>query len=406
MSFPRVGTMSTSAPDGTLDRLLAWLRPRVLLVDLLWAVLWGGLSFLFQPPFDMAGGGEAWWLALTAAVTVALVFRRTRPRVVIAVLAVVLVLHVLTLDVFTLTSLVGAGAAAYTAHAQLPATARRVTTIALALGTLWAALDYSHDVLALAWWQRWPVVLAHWVIVAFFCLLGALARKRREEVERAVERAELMAERQAQEVRLAALGERTHIAREMHDIIAHSLGVIIAQADGGRYAAAQDPDAAARSLQTIAGVGRASLAEMRQLLSVLRSDEARDLLPAPGLDDLDELAEDYRKAGLRVRLSTTGEPVDLPDTTALTVYRVVQESLANVLQHAGRTSVDAQLAWQSDRLVVTVRHPLPDQPTPDNPGGHGLVGMRERVALHDGTLTAGPVDHQWLVRAEIPVAYA
>lgn len=226
-------------------------------------------------------------------------------------------------------------------------------------------------------------MLVPWLLVAFFCLLGALARKRREEVERAVERAELMAERQAQEVRLAALGERTHIAREMHDIVAHSLGVIIAQADGGRYAAASDPDAAAKSLQTIAGVGRASLAEMRQLLSVLRSDDARDLLPAPGLDDLDELAEDYRKAGLRVRLSTTGEPVDLPDTTALTVYRVVQESLANVLKHAGRTSVDAALDWQPDRLIVTVRNPLPSQPAPDNPGGHALVGMRERVALHD-----------------------
>ncbi|MDO5681650.1 MAG: histidine kinase [Propionibacteriaceae bacterium] len=400
-------------PGASFDRLLMWARRHVVAVDVAWAVAWTGLALLFQPPFDMTPAMEAWWLALAVAMGVALTMRRTRPRLVIAALGVLMVIHLLVLDVFTMLSVIATGAAAYTAHALLGRRERRLVTAVVAMGTTWAALNYAQDIVQLAWWQRWPVVLVHWLIVAVFCLLGALARKRREELARAVERAELVAQGQAQEVRLATLGERTHIAREMHDIVAHSLGVIIAQADGGRYAAAADPAAAVRSLETIANLGRTSLAEMRELLSVLRHDDTRDFVPAPSLADLDELAEDYRKAGLRVRLTETGTPVPLPDTMALTVYRVVQESLANALKHGGRTTVDVRLTWPDGpphALVITARNPLAD-PNPGadldreaSPPGHGLVGMRERVTLHGGTLTVGPESGLWHVRAEIPLA--
>lgn len=395
--------------ETTLDRIVGWSRRHVLLVDLACAVLWTVVALLFQPSFGMTRTMDLWWLALTAGTGLALIARRTYPRLVIAVLAALMVVHLLALDVYTTTSVIATCAAAYSAYSLLDLRGRRVVTVLLVVGTTWAALNYSHDLVAVSGWQRWPVVLVHWLLVLPFCLLGALARKRRHEFRQAIERAELLSRQQAQEIRLATLGERTHIAREMHDIVAHSLGVIVAQADGGRYAATTDPAAAVQSLETIAQVGRTSLAEMRELLTVLRSDDTRDFVPAPSLADLDELAEDYRKAGLRVRLLETGDPVEVPDTMALTVYRIVQESLANALKHGGlrgRTTAEVRLAWpEGDErtLVITAKSPLPDNPPAGNPGGHGLVGMRERVAMHGGKLDAGPDSGVWRVCAKLPL---
>ncbi|MDO5500641.1 MAG: histidine kinase dimerization/phosphoacceptor domain-containing protein, partial [Propionibacteriaceae bacterium] len=237
----------TIAPASPLDGLIRWSRRHVLLVDGWWALVWTAAGLLWQPVADTTPREDALWVVLVLAIGGPLVLRRTRPRLAIGLLALTLVVHVLVLPLYTAAAAIGACAAAYTAHALLRRRERILVTVALAAGTAWAALAYPAEILDLRWFQRWPVIGVQWLVVAVFCLIGALARKRREEFTHAVERAQLIEQQQAQEVRLATLAERTHIAREMHDIVAHSLGVIIAQADGGRYAAAGDPAAAAQS---------------------------------------------------------------------------------------------------------------------------------------------------------------
>ncbi|MDO5697237.1 MAG: histidine kinase [Dermatophilus congolensis] len=394
---------------GGLDSVIGWAQRHPLVVDASWALLWAAVGLAGMPSSWITVEQEPVWLAVVAANTVAVLLRRARPRLAIGILAVACVAHVLLLDTHTVAAAIAVFAAAHTANAQLGRRDRTVVNVLLLAGTAWAAFDYSRDVVDLPASERWPVVIVQWVLVGFFALLGALSRKRREELERAVEHSRMLERQQAQEIRLATLDERAHIAREMHDIVAHSLGVIIAQADGGRYAAATDPQAAIRALETNAQVGRDSLAEMRQLLNVLRSDDTRDLAPAPNLDAIPALADDFRKAGLDVRLATTGEPQAVSGTLALTGYRVVQESLSNALKHGGGTHVKVELTWEPGRLVIDVRNRLPESAAGGarvDPAGHGLVGMRERVSTHGGTLAAGPEGGLWRVRAELPLPRA
>lgn len=388
------------------DRVIGWARGHVLLVDGLVALLWVAVALLFQPVVMLDSEDDVVWAVITVLMGVPLALRRSRPRLAVAGLGVLMVAHVLLLDLFTLTAAVATLSAAYIATDRLERRDRRWAVAAILAGTAWAALDYTREVVDLAWHERWPVVLAQWVLVGFFCLLGALARTRRVEIDRVAERTRLRERAQAQELQLAALDERTHIARELHDIVAHSLGVIIAQADGGRYAARADPAAAERALETIAGVGRGSLAEMRRLLSVLRAEEPRGVAPAPGAHDRPALLEEYRRAGLDVRLSETGSAPELTAAQALTVHRLLQEALANVLKHAGAVATRVEIDWEPGSVTLTVANPLPAggaaQPDPGD-RGHGLIGMRERVAMSGGRIEVGPVGSTWRVRASLPL---
>jgi signal transduction histidine kinase len=192
----------------------------------------------------------------------------------------------------------------------------------------------------------------------------------------------------------------------MHDIVAHSLTAMIAQADGGRYVAAANPEAAAGALTTIAETGRRALTDMRSLLAVLREDTPREFTATPGLDDLDALVRQMRGSGLDVTYTVAGQSRDLPAGTQLSVYRIVQESLTNVLKHAGpRAHADVTLEWRPEMLVVEVvddgrgAAALVEAP----PGGQGLTGVEERARLHGGRAVAGPrAGGGYRVRAELP----
>jgi len=252
-----------------------------------------------------------------------------------------------------------------------------------------------------------------WALVLFAWTLGDLTRTRRLRLQALEDRARRLEIEQQQERALAASDERSHIAREMHDIVAHSLSVIITQADGGRYAGAADPGVATETLRTIAETGRTSLQEMRRLLGVLRGgDEEPSTRPLPGLADLDELLLGFRATGLEHSFEQSGKPRrGLPAGAELTAYRVFQEGLTNVLKHAGpRASAWTVLAWQARGLHVDVlddgRGAAADPPVGGGAGtgagatrvggvatgggGNGLRGMAERVKLYDGTLKAGP----------------
>jgi len=258
--------------------------------------------------------------------------------------------------------------------------------------------------------------------------VGLLRRSRREVIDTLVDRAERLEVERDQQALIAAAAERTRIAREMHDIVAHSLSVIIAQADGGQYAAQAEPDAAVRSLATIAETGRAALTDMRQLLGVLRPPEPSraglvgpalgvadgqppggtapdDLVPQPAVADIARLVDQVRGSGLEVSVVGVGAARPLPPGTGLTVYRICQESLTNVLKHGGpvvRASV--LLQWNARSLVLEVSDDGRGAAAQSDGDGQGLVGMRERAAMLGGTLAAGPrPGGGFRVRAEIPL---
>ncbi|WP_134767887.1 histidine kinase [Nocardioides sp. 1609] len=242
--------------------------------------------------------------------------------------------------------------------------------------------------------------------------LGTLGRTRRAYVDALVERGERIRRDAEQQVALAASAERARIAREMHDVVAHGLTVMVVQADGARYAAAQDPAVATETLARISATGREALTDMRQLLGLLRAEESSGRSPLPGLDDLPTLLDDAR-AGARAGADedvVLVDPVDLvgldgpvPAAAGLTAYRVVQEALTNVHKHAG-PGVRVQVSVHVDDAIrIEVVDDGRGAAAPDG-GGHGLLGMRERVDVHGGSLETGPRPGGGFgVRATIPL---
>jgi signal transduction histidine kinase len=263
------------------------------------------------------------------------------------------------------------------------------------------------------------------VALALFCAVTALAvwaaglvrRSRRETILAWRDRAERLEIERDQQAQIATAAERARIAREMHDIVAHSLSVVIAQADGGRYAAQADPDAAGRALGTIGETGRAALADMRRLLGVLRDDggvgvldpaSPAELVPQPAAQDIERLVESMRANGLAISLVRMGTPRPLPPGAGLTAYRICQESLTNVLKHAGPDpSVTVLVQWEPAALTLEVTDDGRGAAAVSDGAGHGLVGMRERAAMFGGTVSAGPrPGGGFRVRARLPLPAA
>lgn len=276
-------------------------------------------------------------------------------------------------------------------------------------------------------------------IFTVFWFLGDSRRMRELRSEEFEERARRLEYEQEQERRLAAQDERTRIAREMHDIVAHSLSSIISQADGARYAAASartaraqqtqqaqqaeqsgqvqqqsTPDIAEQTLELIAETARDSLTQMRSLLGLLRTDEATAYAPVPTLSDVPALVEQSRRAGLPVTFTgITGTMArTLPQGAELAAYRTVQEALTNALKHSPGAATTVTIHWGEDGLQLRVHNgpvssvsPAVNQhissPVPGS--GNGLRGMSERIALYHGTLTYGlQPDGSWLVEATLP----
>jgi len=207
-------------------------------------------------------------------------------------------------------------------------------------------------------------------------------------------------------VRAAALGERARLAREIHDVIAHSVSVMVIQAAGARTVMDLEPDRAETALRSVERAGREALAEMRRLLGVLADgNDLRALAPQPGLEDLPELVASTRSAGLRASIRIEGEPVAVSPGLSLCAYRVVQEALTNTLKHAGATHAQVNVSWCADALELEVIDAGGQRSEP-SPGssGHGIAGMCERAALHGGTVEAGPAaGGGFVVQARIPL---
>ncbi|MBM9620164.1 sensor histidine kinase [Streptomyces zhihengii] len=237
-----------------------------------------------------------------------------------------------------------------------------------------------------------PFVLA-WV-------LGDSIRTRRAYFAQLEERATRLEKEREAQAKVAVAAERARIARELHDVVAHNVSVMVVQADGAAYVMDTAPDQARQALETISGTGRQALAEMRRLLGVLRTSDAPEsgeYVPQPDVEQIEDLVEQVRRAGLTVDFKVEGTPRPLPSGVELTAYRIVQEALTNTRKHGGpEAGASVRLVYFDDGLGLLVEddgrgasHELYEDGGADG-RGHGLIGMRERVGMVGGTLDAGP----------------
>ena len=237
------------------------------------------------------------------------------------------------------------------------------------------------------WFGQSAALLAFWAT-------GFMLRARREYERGLHAQAERRAQARVDEALRTVTQERMRIARELHDVVAHSMSVIAVQAGVGHHVISVHPQEAAKALAAIETTSRAALREMRALLGVLREETpqetADEFLAAPGLADLALLAERTGRAGLRVDLRFTGEPWELPPAMDLAGYRIAQEALTNVVKHAGTDQARVQIVYGRGEVEIEVTDDGVGPGAAVVTGGHGLVGMRERVALYGGEFAAGP----------------
>lgn len=368
-------------------------------------VLWVLLVVLPAPDFFIAPEPlpPAVMFVAYSALIVPLAWRRSRP---LLSAGIIIALHLMQVGIGASLQLPNVSAlfVVYALAVYAPRWAGRLGLVIGLLGALLAGVRYLNmgqpiTILGMVLFIA-ALVLATW-------FAGKTVRARRELVQELRERAERLELEREQERRIAAADERARIAREMHDIVAHSLAVIVTQADGAFYASAQSPEKARETLATIGRAARDSLADMRRLLGVLRTDEVQPVAAMPTLDDLPGLAHDLQRSGVAVSLEERGQPRGaLPQGAELAAYRVAQESLTNVLKHGGPgVRVTVELTWDQHGLLLVVtddgRGAAADLSTRGS--GQGIRGMRERVEMYGGSLAASPkVGGGFSVHAHIP----
>ena len=232
---------------------------------------------------------------------------------------------------------------------------------------------------------------------AFFTaayFFGTTVRNRRLYMEQLEERAASLERERDEEAHRAVAEERLHIAQELHDVVAHSMGVIAVQAGVGAYIIDVDKVEAKKSLEAISETSRSALAEIRRMLGVLREDEGAEYAPAPGLGELERLVQEICGAGVDTHVTYEGTRQDLPAGVDFTAYRIIQESLTNVLKHGGPTvHADVTIGYEPELLrieVVDNGRGVNGRSANGLVGGHGLMGMRERVGVYGGAFQAGP----------------
>lgn len=238
-------------------------------------------------------------------------------------------------------------------------------------------------------------------------LAGSVVRQRAEQAEAAVVRASQAEQERDSAARVAVAEERARIARELHDIVAHAVSVMVLQVGAVRHKLPDDLAEDRDALRNVEGAGRSALTEMRRLLAVMRRDGDRpELTPQPGLDRLDSLVAEIDRAGLPVDLHVDGEPFALPPGIDLSAYRIVQEGLTNALKHAGASHAEVTVRYAPDEVSIEVRDDGAGAGAATNGArGHGLIGIGERVKLYGGEMAAGPANGGgFLLSTRLPLA--
>jgi signal transduction histidine kinase len=393
---PRIGTRLEHVPvRGALswrDSYLAWIRRHPLLTD---TALVAVLFWLSRPPLTgIHGSHQAWAAALVPALLLPLVWRRRAPFPVFLIIFAAALVQWFTSP--QMTDDIALLVAFYTVAAYEPARRALIAVGMLETGGVLLVLRYVASGTMQAWF--WALLTG---LVAAAGLTGYYTRTRRARLASLVERAERLERERDREAQLAAAAERARIAREMHDIVAHNIAVMIALAEGAAYTTRKDPDQAVNLMGQVSSTGRSALAEMRRLLGVLRQQgRTPGHKPQPTLADVAELLGTVRAAGLPVRLAVTGQPSTLPPSAELALYRMIQEALTNTLKHAAATSARIRLSYLPGEVGLEVTddgRPGARQAGPGDGGngqagtGHGLAGMRERAAVFGGQVSAGPI---------------
>jgi signal transduction histidine kinase len=353
---------------------------------------------------------DVWWsVAFTMGITLPLVLRRRYPFAVInAVGITAAVYNIIDIppDPYTLTFAILVAVYSVAAYARQPlaVTAAVISVVALVLLNLPVMADQND----------YADVVNQFLLLGGGWIAGQNTRYRRRQAELLRERAERAEREQREHERVAILEERGRLAREIHDVIAHSVGVIAVQAGAARAVAEQRPDQARQALADIEGVSKDTLVELRRTLGALRAaGQETELRPAPGLAVLDDLVEQVRRAGVRVSVREEGAGRALPPGVDLSAYRVIQEALTNTVKHSGSPTAQVTICYGESALEVLVTDDggrrSPDRVAGGNggpPGGHGLIGMRERVAMLGGEFEAGATETGFSVRARFPLTAA
>jgi signal transduction histidine kinase len=403
----------------TLDRRLAWLRARPLVADGLLAALLAAFSLvaLWYANRDCDGGcrpGGAFAVALVLAQTLPLAWRRRHPLVVGLVTGLAtagyglapypdLAMPIPIGGVVGLYSVAAWGSRRAALASGAVAAVMVVVTLSLPR-TDADVVDAAFVSLALA--GAW--------------LLGDRARVQRALAAELQERAARLERERAEEAGRAVASERARIARELHDVVAHHVSMMVVQAEAGPVAVEHDPARAAGAFEAIGATGRQALVEMRRLLGMLRGDEeqAPSLAPQPGLAEVPSLVEQVGRAGLRVELVLEGAQVALPAGVDLSAYRIVQEALTNAVRHSGAGRARVLVRYGEHELQLRIENGLESasgrqsrdsdrQTGRSGRSGRGLLGMKERVNLFGGELHAGPgPDGGFTVDARLPIRAA
>lgn len=375
----------------------AWLARHRPVADLLVPLLLAGVAL--GPMIPERARWQPWWWLVAAGVLLPLAWRRDHP---VAVFGTILAAAVaLTAADAGPLGLLAVGAlliSLYTVAAQRP---RRPALVAAAIFEVWA-------VVSLVRWSppgaALPGVALMTGTAVAAVMTGFNGQTRRAYLAALEERAARLEFERDQQAKLAVATERTRIAREVHDIVTHSLSVMVTLADGAAATAPKSPGRSSDVMRQVAATGRQAIGEMRRIVGTLRVDTTEaDRHPTPGLLDLEDLLSQVRAAGLPTRLLVTGRPQPLTPGAQLAVYRIVQESLTNIMKHAASAiSAVVLLAYRADGVDVEIT----DDGRPASgcswQAGHGVTGMRERATAYGGTVDAGPgPDGGWRVHARL-----
>jgi signal transduction histidine kinase len=322
-----------------------------------------------------------------------LALRRRRPIAVLTLVGIAASALAMRADSVDLVLALVVASFSAAAHTDRERFQRQVVPIAVASAAVTSTFAYPRT--------NWVEVLVNSTfVVGLPMIFGRVGFNRRRRIAGERERAS----------RDAVAAERARIARELHDVVAHAMGVMVVQAGAARSVVDHDTEAAKAALARIEETGRGGMTEMRRLIGILKQeDTSADLAPQPGLAQLEALLDSVRGAGVPVETVTYGVPSQVSPGVDLSAYRVVQEALTNVIKHAGPTSARVVMRWSDDALEIEVGDDGRGATTaPDPPGhdrtGHGLIGMRERVVLYGGSLETGPrPGGGFLVRALLPI---
>lgn len=388
---PHTGRVPPMRPDRAAarrSRVIAWFRRHPVLADTCWVL-----------PLTVLTGADIghrdvwvdiWW---QAALWLPVLFRRKTPVLVFVLVGVVAAAQ------WALVAPLGGDLAVlivlYTVAAYRSRALALAAAVAVQVGVVLAVVRFGADMA-----PRFLLLLTILVIAALS--LGITQQARRAHLAALTDRADRVEREAEQQAQLAAAAERTRIAREMHDIVAHSLSVMITLADGA--ALTDEPHQAQSAMRQVARTGREALADTRRVLDVLRTDlYPAERTPLPGIESLDILLATIRATGLHTSLSVTGTVFDVPEAGQLAIYRIVQEAVTNTLKHAHLAERAAiRLSYHFPEITVDITDDGrvdTSHATPPRAGAHGLVGIEERAALFHGRFAAGPHPGGWRVTA-------